>query len=77
MQPFSWRGASKVADLIDSGLALSDIVDSYGRAVHENAEHFCSMHSQAKRVMIKEAMTNAYTLEIMRKNEEREIAVVE
>lgn len=38
MRPFSWKGAGKAADLIESGAALTDIVDSHGRAVHENVQ---------------------------------------
>lgn len=69
MRSFSWRGAGKVADLIESGAALTDIVDSHGRAVHEDAEEFCSLHSQAKRVLMRDAMKDARVLKRMRENE--------
>jgi len=70
MLPFTWNGARKVAHLIEAGLDLPDIVDRYGRAVHEDAVDFCSSHIRAKRVLIKTAMTDAKILAMMRAQNE-------
>ena len=70
MLPFTWKGARKVADLIEARLALADIVDRYGRPVHEDAVEFCSSHKQAKRILIKRAMTDAQILTMMRAQHE-------
>lgn len=54
-KPISYQGASKVVALLNSGLSVKDIVDSYGRAVHPDAAEFCSYHKQAKRMAIVQA----------------------
>ena len=58
MRPINWSGAAKVANLIEMGFTLSEIVDRYGHAVHKDAEEFCMYHKQAKRMFIKAALTN-------------------
>lgn len=55
MKEVSYKGASKVMALLDSGLSVQQIVDSYSRAIHPAAAEFCSYHKQAKRLMIVEA----------------------
>ena len=50
MRPISFAGAAKVADLIELGHTLDEIVDQYGRAVHTDANEFCAYHKQAKRI---------------------------
>jgi len=58
MKPLSYMGASKVADLLDAGVPLEQIVDSYGRPIHPDAQEFFSYHCQAKRSAIKAAVEN-------------------
>ena len=40
MKPISYEGIIKVIDLLNSGKKIEDIVDSYGRPIHEDAKEF-------------------------------------
>jgi hypothetical protein len=55
MKSISYEGISKVINLLNSGLKLEEIVDSYGRPIHEDAKLFFIYHKQAKRLLIKKA----------------------
>lgn len=56
MPTLSWSGGAKIAQLLDSGLNIDYIVDSYGRPIHQEAHEFCSYHTQAKRLIIQAAV---------------------
>ena len=58
MIPISYEGIIKVIDLLNSGKKIEDIVDSYGRPIHEDAKEFFLYHKQAKRLLIKKAFND-------------------
>ena len=55
MKPICYNGINKVIDLLNNGCKLDDIIDSYGRPLHSDANEFFSYHKQAKRLIIKKA----------------------
>jgi len=55
MKSISYDGLLTVINLLNSGLKLDDIVDSYGRPINEGDKEFFSYHKQAKRLIIKKA----------------------
>ena len=60
MVKLDFKGVSKVVNLLNNGVELDDIVDSYGRPLCEEANEFFSYHKQAKRMIIKKAQTDIY-----------------
>ena len=59
MRAMDYTGAAAVVQLIEDGLALGDIVDRYGRAVHPQAKRFMSYHRTAKRFLIRKCKNNS------------------
>ena len=58
MKKITYNGAAAVIELIDSGVALDQICDRYGRPIHPLAHEFLSYHKQAKRMLLRQAYTN-------------------
>lgn len=65
----SWSGGAKVADLLDSGLLLNEIVDVHGCAVHVHASEFCAHHPFEKRLIIKNAISDNAVRQVLRNND--------
>ena len=48
MKSISYEGISKVINLLNSGLKLEEIVDSYGHPIHEDAKLFLYIINRQK-----------------------------
>ena len=55
MPCFDYTGVSKIVALLNAGLAVDDIVDAHGAALHPDARRFCASHATVKRRMIVKA----------------------
>jgi hypothetical protein len=58
MKEISYKGIIKVIDLLNKELDITNIVDSYGRPIHNDAKEFFSYHKQAKRLLLKKLSYN-------------------
>ena len=54
MRPLSCEGIDQVANIIEQGMTVDNIVDSHGRPLHPDACTFFSYHKQAKRLILKD-----------------------
>ena len=69
-----YQGASRVMDLLDANIKLSNITDRYGRPIHPEAQEFLSYHKQAKRLLIKSAVRDINMRNWIRNKEQKQIA---
>lgn len=67
-----YSGVTRVMDLVDAGVTLSDIADRYGRAVHPDARKFLSHHTQAKMTLISACMDDGDLRQWCREKEARQ-----